>query len=154
MGSRDTGIVPGIPNMATMNAKYIARKQGGPLVATTTSRLTTIEPTEVMIRLRAVAINPADIKMIDQGLRISTWPLVAGGDGAGVVEAVGDKVTSVGVGDEVLAKFTPGDRGGSFQQFAVAQEMMVAKKPAAWSFEEAATLPYVTARSFASVASS
>lgn len=137
-----------------MNTKYIVREKGGPLVFTTTSKPTTIESTEVVIRLKAIAINPADIKMIDQGLRISSWPLVAGLDGAGVVEAVGDKVTSVGVGDEVLAKFTPGDRGGSFQQFAVIQEAMVAQKPAAWSFEEAATLPYVTARSSASVASS
>ena len=36
--------------------------------------------------------------------------------------------------------FSAGDRGGSYQNFAVVQELMVAKKPTAWSFEDAATL--------------
>jgi len=93
-----------------------------------------------MVRLKAIAINPADCKMIDQGLRITSWPLVPGMDGAGVVEAVGHDVTRVAAGDEVVAMFTPGDRGGSFQDLAVVSEMMVAKKPGTWSFEDAASL--------------
>ena len=128
------------PNMASENTKYLVRGKGSPLVATTTAKPTIVEPTEVMIRLKAIAINPADCKMIDQGHRVTSWPLVPGLDGAGVVEAVGDDVKNFAFGDEVLALFAVGDRGGSYQNFAVVQEMMVAKKPKTWSFEDAATL--------------
>ena len=110
------------------------------MVPTLATKPGSIEPTAVMISLKVIAINPADIKMIDQGHRVTSWPLVAGLDGAGVIEAVGDKVKDFAVGDEVLAMFASGDRGGSFQEFAVIQETMVAKKPATWSFEDAATL--------------
>jgi NADPH:quinone reductase-like Zn-dependent oxidoreductase len=131
------------PIMASENTKLIVRRQGSPLEATTTTKPTIIEPDEVMILLKAIAINPADCKMIDQGHRVTSWPLVPGLDGAGVVEAVGADVKNFAPGDEVLAMFTVGDRGGAFQKFAVVQEMTVAKKPTTWSFEDAATLGYV-----------
>ena len=126
--------------MASENTKYLVWSKGSPLIATTTANPTIIEPTEIMIRLKAIAINPADCKMIDQGHRVTSWPLVPGLDGAGVVEAVGDNVKNFAIGDEVLAIFAAGDRGGSYQTFAVVQERMVAKKPTTWSFEDAATL--------------
>ena len=78
--------------------------------------------------------------MIDQVLRIASWPLVPGMDGAGVGEDVGQDVKDFAIGDEVLAQFTPGDRAGSYQKFPVVDETMVAKKPKSWSFEDAATL--------------
>ncbi|KAI9727390.1 MAG: hypothetical protein M1834_008461 [Cirrosporium novae-zelandiae] len=126
--------------MASKNTKYLVWGKGCPLVATTTAKPTIIEPTEVMICLKAIAINPADCKMVDQGRRVTSWPLVPGLDGSGVVEAIGDNVKNFALGDEVLALFAAGDRGGSYQNFAVVQEMMVAKKPTTWSFEDAATL--------------
>ncbi|KAH7163586.1 putative alcohol dehydrogenase [Dactylonectria estremocensis] len=126
--------------MESQNTKYLVPAQGNLLVPKVTTRPTIMEPTEVMIRLKTVAINPADCKMIDQGHRITSWPLVPGLDGAGIVEAVGEKVKRVGPGDMVLALFAPGDRGGSFQKLAVVQEKMVTKVPTTWSFEDAATL--------------
>jgi NADPH:quinone reductase-like Zn-dependent oxidoreductase len=129
--------------MALENTKLLLRGQGSPLEAITTAKPTITEPNEVMIRLKAIAINPADCKMIDQGQRVTSWPLVPGLDGAGVVEAVGDSVKNFAFGDEVLAMFTAGDRGCAFQNFAVVQETMVAKKPKTWSFEDAATLGYL-----------
>lgn len=109
----------------------------------TTTKPTTLEPTEILIRLKAIAINPADCKMIDQGHRITSWPLVPGLDGAGIVEAVGTNVRDFRLEDRVLALFTPGNRSGSYQTFAVVRERKVAKMPATWSFEDAATLGYV-----------
>lgn len=129
--------------MASTNTKILVWGQGKPLVSTSTAKPTILESNEVMIRLKAIAINPADCKMIDQGHRVPSWPLVPGLDGAGVVEAIGDNVKNFAIGDEVLAMFTAGDRGGSYQNFAVVQESMVAKKPTTWSFEDAATLRYV-----------
>ena len=126
--------------MATKITRYLVKEKGSSLVAIETARPAILEPTEVMIRLKAIAINPADCKMVDHGHRVTSWPLVPGLDGAGVVEAIGDHVKNFAVGDEVLALFTAGDRGASYQNLAVVQEMMVAKKPTSWSFEDAASL--------------
>ncbi|KAJ5175768.1 uncharacterized protein N7482_001645 [Penicillium canariense] len=78
--------------------------------------------------------------MIDEGHRVTSWPFVPGLDGAGVVEQVGEGVLDFAAGDRVLALFTPGDRSGSYQEYAVVQEKDVAKIPARWSFEDASTL--------------
>lgn len=129
--------------MATQNTKYLAHQQGSPLTSKTTSKPIPTSPDEVVIRLKAAAINPADCKMIDQGLRVASWPLVPGLDGAGVVDAVGEGVSRFNVGDAVLASFASGDRGASFQEFAVVKGNMVAKMSVGWSFDEAASLGYV-----------
>jgi NADPH:quinone reductase-like Zn-dependent oxidoreductase len=99
---------------------------------------------ELIIRLKAIAINPADIKMIDNGQRVTSWPIVPGLDGSGIVETVGDEVKRFSAGDEVLAQFTAGSAekgGGSYQEFAIVQESMVARKPKGLSWEEAASIP-------------
>jgi len=127
-------------SMATNNTKYLVKEKGGSLIPTTSSKPTISQPNEVMIRMKAIAINPADAKMIDFGGRVTSWPFVPGLDGAGIVEEVGPEVKKVAVGDEVLALFAAEDRGGSYQNFAVVPERNVAKKPATWSFEDAASL--------------
>jgi NADPH:quinone reductase-like Zn-dependent oxidoreductase len=123
--------------------KCVVRQKGGSLEAMIAPKPPVLQPTEVLIRIKAIAINPADYKMIDQGHRVTSWPLVPGLDGAGVIEQVGDKTGDFMVGDRVLALFTPGDRSGSYQEYAVVQEKDVAQCPATWSLEEAATLGFV-----------
>ncbi|KAJ5751810.1 hypothetical protein N7520_008727 [Penicillium odoratum] len=95
---------------------------------------------EILIRLKAIAINPADYKMVDQGHRVKDWPFVPGLDGAGIVEEIGSSVKRVGLGDKVLALFTPGDRAASYQQYAVLKEADVARIPESWTLEQASTL--------------
>jgi NADPH:quinone reductase-like Zn-dependent oxidoreductase len=81
--------------------------------------------------------------MIDHGHRGINYPLVAGLDGAGTIEAVGHGVTRFTPGDTVLALFAAGGEGASYQGFAVVDQIKVAKKPRHWSFEDAASLGYV-----------
>jgi NADPH:quinone reductase-like Zn-dependent oxidoreductase len=126
--------------MAAKNTKYLIRGKGKHLEISAAPIPSNLDSTEIVIRLQAIAINPADCKTIDHGHRVTTWPIVPGLDGAGVVEAVGSEVKRFTVGDEVVAMFSASDRGGSFQNFAVVPEMMVAKKPSMWTFEDAATL--------------
>lgn len=128
--------------MAARNIKYLVRAVGQPLEQVNADPPTDLGPTELLVRIKAVAINPADIKTIDEGHRISSWPIVPGLDGAGVVDSVGTEVKSFQPGDEVLGMFQLGERTGSYQTLAVAQEKMLAKKPAQVPFEEAASLPY------------
>merc|ERR1712203_106681 len=59
-------------------------------------------------------------------------------DLAGVVEAVGEGVTSLAVGDEVY-----GNSRGTLAEFVCADVGAVAKKSPRLSFEEAAALPIV-----------
>ncbi len=59
-------------------------------------------PGQVLIRLRTAALNHLDI-WVSRGLPAPhSFPHVAGGDGAGIIEAVGPGVESVAVGDEVV----------------------------------------------------
>ena len=58
-------------------------------------------PGDVRVAMRIAALNHLDL-WVSRGLpKPHHFPHTAGGDGAGVVDAVGDGVTSVAVGDEV-----------------------------------------------------
>jgi NADPH:quinone reductase-like Zn-dependent oxidoreductase len=59
-------------------------------------------PTDVRVRIHAAALNHLDLFVVEglPGVTI-TPPRIMGADGAGVVEAVGDAVTDVRVGDRV-----------------------------------------------------
>ena len=85
---------------------------------------------EVLLKVKAGAINPVDYKM---GRLLGS---VAGLDVAGVVEKVGDKVTQLKVGDEVF-----GIVAGSLADYTVAKPETLSLKPAALSFAEAAAMP-------------
>ncbi len=59
-------------------------------------------PGEVRVALRVVALNHLDL-WVSRGLPAPDHlPHICGADGAGVVDAVGEGVTSVGLGDEVI----------------------------------------------------
>jgi NADPH:quinone reductase len=100
----------------------------------------------VLIRVRAAGINVFDGYVVMGGVKDYAehrFPLIPGVDAAGVVvsgEAGGGKIKP---GDEVIAtSFTkPYYGGGTFAEFVDVPASAVARKPAAMSFEEAATLP-------------
>lgn len=97
-------------------------------------------PDEVVIRVRAAGVNPADAKRREGAFGTKgTLPVAMGLEVAGVVTAVGEDVDDVAVGDEVLG---PPARGqGSFAEHTVLKASKVVRKPAEVSFEVAATLP-------------
>jgi NADPH:quinone reductase-like Zn-dependent oxidoreductase len=117
-------------------------------------------PSEVVIRMRAVSINPRDLIMSQGGYgrRGGSLPLVPLCDGAGEVAAVGESVSRVAVGDLVCPTYSrswlcgpygtdssAGAHGGPID--GTAQELMllpaeaVVKAPRHLSAAEAATLP-------------
>jgi S-(hydroxymethyl)mycothiol dehydrogenase len=59
-------------------------------------------PGEVLVRLAASGVCHSDVWAIEHGNWGAPWPMVLGHEGAGVVEAVGEGVTSVGPGDRVV----------------------------------------------------
>jgi NADPH:quinone reductase-like Zn-dependent oxidoreductase len=98
-------------------------------------------PDEVLIKVRAASVNPYDwhfLRGLPYGVRaISGFGKPKnqrlGADAAGVVEAVGESITGLKVGDEVY-----GTARGAFAEYACARESTVLLKPANVSFEQAA----------------
>ena len=99
---------------------------------------------QVLVRIRASAVNPVDVK-IREGLPIGpALPAVLGADFSGVVESVGPDVLQFNPGDAVYgcAGGVKG-HGGSLAQFMAADARLLALKPRTLSFRDAAALPLV-----------
>jgi NADPH:quinone reductase-like Zn-dependent oxidoreductase len=96
-------------------------------------------PGQVLIRLRAAGVNPADWKF-REGLLKEFVPLkmpwMPGLDGSGLVEAVGSGVTAFQPGDAVFGVFS-----GAYAEYAIAAATDVQLKPAKLTFEDAASAP-------------
>lgn len=100
---------------------------------------------DVLVRLRAAGINPADAWFRGLGPYIANLPCILGHDGAGVVEAVGAAVTRFRAGDRVA--FCNGGIGGdpgTYAELAVVPEDRLAPIPDPVGFVEAAAMPLVT----------
>ena len=107
---------------------------------------------EVLVRVRAASVHP-DVWHVIEGLPYVvrlfgnglTKPKkrVPGTDLAGVVDAVGEKVTHFKIGDEVFGESTPMAwwNGGAYAEYAAVPEKFLVHKPANISFEEAAAVP-------------
>jgi NADPH:quinone reductase len=111
---------------------------------------------DVLVKIKAVATNPIDYKRLGNlGNHTASYevdgPLIVGWDGAGIIEAVGDRVTLFQRGDEVMFA---GDffRAGCFAEYTLVDERVVAKKPTSVSWSQAASLPLVTLTAWESFA--
>ncbi len=96
-------------------------------------------PGEVRVRVHAVGINPLESQIRVGAMEAvfpTTFPSVPGLELAGVVNEVGEGVTTLAVGDEVL-----GWGAGSYAELVVTGAEQLALKPAAINWEEAAALP-------------
>ncbi|KAJ5731440.1 alcohol dehydrogenase [Penicillium malachiteum] len=96
----------------------------------------------VLVKVKAVAINPTDWKHIDYGA--ADIGCRVGVDYAGIVEEVGSKVTNFFKGDRIT-DWTHGQNradheSGAFAEYAVAKACVQRKIPDNLSFEEAASL--------------
>ncbi|KAH9830269.1 chaperonin 10-like protein [Rhodofomes roseus] len=98
-------------------------------------------PGRLLIKVRAVALNPVDWKIQKNGILYHEFPAIAGSDIAGTVEEVGEGVQGFALGDRVIEQgaFTIPTSG--FQQYAVANPAVTAKIPDGLSFEQGATIP-------------
>ena len=90
---------------------------------------------EIRIRHHAVGLNFIDVYQ-RTGLYVLPMPLILGGEGAGVVEAVGEGVTHLKVGDRAAYAGGP----GSYCELRVMPAKTVCKLPDAISFETGAAM--------------
>ncbi|MFC8193741.1 NADP-dependent oxidoreductase [Cellulomonas sp. NPDC057328] len=131
-------------------------RYGGPDVLELTEQPTPkVGPDSVLVRVRAASVNPVDWKMragyLDQVMDV-TFPVVPGWDVAGVVERPGLDTPELRAGDEVYG-YVRKDwvQGGTFAELVAAPVRTLARKPAAWSFEEAAAVPLAGLTAYQSI---
>ncbi|MFE0172438.1 NADP-dependent oxidoreductase [Streptomyces sp. NPDC059002] len=98
-------------------------------------------PGQIRVAVRAAGVNPIDFK-IRRGwmeeIFPTTLPAVPGREFAGVVDALGEGVAGVAVGDEVLGWAD----SGSYAAYTLSSRYTA--KPAAFPWESAAALPVAT----------
>ncbi|MCU7496835.1 MAG: zinc-binding dehydrogenase [Ignavibacteria bacterium] len=96
---------------------------------------------ELLVKVYAASVNPVDYKIRTNGSWAVTPPVIIGYDASGVVEKCGPGVKDFKPGDEIF--YTPIiEQGhGTYAEYAVVHEDIVALKPKNISFLEAAGLP-------------
>jgi NADPH:quinone reductase len=99
---------------------------------------------EVVVRVRAIGVNPVETYIRSGRYIQPPLPYTPGTDAAGIVAAIGEKVTRVSVGDRVYAA---GTVTGAYAELALCRESQVHPLPGGLSFEQGAAMgiPYATA---------
>jgi len=119
----------------------VITKPGGPDVLELTSEMPDVAPqrNEVRIRVRATAVNRADVLQ-----RQGKYPAppgspanIPGLEYAGEVDAIGEGASNFEIGDRVFGLVA----SGSYSEYLVAHCRTVSHMPKGLSFEDAAALP-------------
>lgn len=98
---------------------------------------------QVLVKVKATSINPIDWKLREGYLaKMMPWefPIILGWDVAGEIAAVGTQVREWQVGDAVFAR-PETTRFGTYADYTVVDDHLLAKIPANVTFEEAAAVP-------------
>ncbi|GEK38226.1 NADPH:quinone reductase [Enterococcus thailandicus] len=109
-----------------------------------------IRSNDVLVKIVAASINPIDIKTKDGGLKMLLsydMPIIMGSDFAGIITAVGEKVTNYSIGDAVYGRVQK-NRIGTFAEYIAVDQGAIALKPKNINFEEAASIPLVGLTSY------
>ncbi|GAB5594010.1 hypothetical protein Unana1_08910 [Umbelopsis nana] len=129
----------------TMNA-VIVEKVGSPdnLKYTQVPVPTIKNPTDILIKVKAAAVNPVEAKFRNGNFVnfLIKKNAILGADYSGIVVQKGDKVTKFDVGDAVFGKLHyPIGPQGSYAEYIVvgAGDKAITKKPDYLSFEDAAS---------------
>jgi NADPH2:quinone reductase len=99
---------------------------------------------QVVVRIHAAGVNPVETYIRSGIYPKPPTPYTPGADGAGVIEAVGEGVSRVKVGDRV---YTAGSLTGTYAEQALCKETQVYPLPERASFAQGAAMfiPYGTA---------
>lgn len=136
-----------------MMKTYLLHQPGKPENLTLTETdIPTPAPHEVLVRVKAISINPVDVKA-RRNEGVLNWifqdkrPVVLGWDISGVVEKTGAEVSGFQLGDEVFGMVNFIGSGNAYAEYVVAAAAHLAHKPSQVSFEDAAgaTLAALTA---------
>jgi NADPH:quinone reductase-like Zn-dependent oxidoreductase len=137
--------------MKTMQAIVLSDFGGAENLLLTEIPHPTIADDEVLVQVKALSLNPVDIKTRNgkalAGKLEKENPLILGWDIAGVVKEAGSKVENFKPGDEVFGMVNFPGHGQAYAEYVAAPASHLALKPANVDFAEAAagTLAALTA---------
>ncbi len=103
----------------------------------------TFQASDVLIEVKAAAINPIDKSIVLgnlQGLLPIPLPSSIAYDVSGTVVEIGNEVTNFKIGDLVYSR-VPQEQMGTIAEYVAVSSAAVSKKPGNLSFEEAAGIP-------------
>uniref|UniRef100_A0A1D1YWP6 Reticulon-4-interacting protein 1, mitochondrial n=2 Tax=Anthurium amnicola TaxID=1678845 RepID=A0A1D1YWP6_9ARAE len=104
-----------------------------------------LKPGEVLVRTRAVSVNPLDLRMrygYGRSIFEPLLPLILGRDVSGEVAAVGTSVRSLAAGQEVFGALHPTAVRGTYADYAILSEEELAPKPSSLTHAEASAIPF------------
>ena len=135
--------------MATMNAVQV-RKFGGPEVLEYSTNVPRPKPgpDDVLVRIKAVGVNPVDVLICTGSFGPQKFPYIPGADFAGIVEELGSNVTDLKVGQRVYGSdLTAPDGMKAYAQFIAVKHNLVHPLHDNLTFSQGASLPipYFTA---------
>ena len=113
----------------------------------------TIQVKDVLIEVKAAAINPIDKSIILGNLQSMLpipLPSTSAYDVSGIVVEKGNEVNNFQIGDLVYSR-VPQEQMGTLAEFVSVSSAAVSKKPGNISFEEAASVPLVGLTAFQSL---
>jgi NADPH:quinone reductase-like Zn-dependent oxidoreductase len=100
---------------------------------------------EVIIRVKAVSINPVDYKIRQGGLKFISgkkFPKILGHDFSGTVDQLGEGVSGFTIGDKVYGNIAVlFGKTGAMAEFAMVSPGQIRKMPAEMTYDQAAVIP-------------
>ncbi|KAJ7981789.1 Reticulon-4-interacting 1, mitochondrial [Quillaja saponaria] len=120
---------------------------GGPQVLQLRSNVEVpdLKPNEVLVRARAVSINPLDTRMrsgYGRSIFEPLLPLILGRDISGEVAALGASVQKLTIGQEVFGALHPTAVRGTYADYAILAEDELTPKPESLTHVEASAVPF------------
>ncbi|XP_050220234.1 uncharacterized protein LOC126670524 [Mercurialis annua] len=104
-----------------------------------------LKSNEVLVRTRAVSVNPLDTRMrsgYGRSIFEPLLPLILGRDISGEVAAIGTSVQSLSVGQEVFGALHPTAVRGTYTDYAILSKDELTQKPSSISHVEASAIPF------------
>ncbi|WP_027108218.1 NADP-dependent oxidoreductase [Lacticigenium naphthae] len=98
---------------------------------------------QVVVEVKATSVNPIDWKLREGYLqKMMDWqfPIILGWDVSGIISEIGNEVIGWKVGDRVFAR-PETTRFGTYAEYTIVDQSLLAKIPENISFEEAAAVP-------------
>jgi NADPH2:quinone reductase len=122
--------------------KAWVQNRTGPIDVLELAEIVTPEPgpMQILVRNRAVGLNPVDWKFVEWGHPDWIFPHISGVDGAGEIAAIGEGVKHLAPGMNIAYHQNLVQRG-SFAEYTVIPAYAAIPLPQGLSFEAAATIP-------------
>ncbi|XP_010279217.1 PREDICTED: reticulon-4-interacting protein 1, mitochondrial isoform X2 [Nelumbo nucifera] len=137
----------GLRSIVTSCRAVVLPRFGGPEVLEVRPKVEVpdLKPHEVLVRARAVSINPLDTRMrsgYGRSIFEPLLPLILGRDISGEVAAIGSSVQSLSVGQEVFGALHPTAVRGTYTDYAILSEDELTLKPPSVTHVEASAIPF------------